>query len=351
MTAFEERPHSPYFGSADATPLFLILLDEYVRWSGDSALARELEEQARAALIWIDEYGDRDRDGYVEYDRRNTVTGLENQCWKDSFDSIAFADGKLAARPIATCEIQGYVYDAKVRAARLAREVWNDPALSDRLKAEARALKRRFNQDFWVADREFFALALDGDKRRVDSLTSNIGHLLWSGIVDRERADAIAAHLVGPALFSGWGVRTMAEGEGSYNPIGYHVGTVWPHDNSLIAMGLRRYGKVKEAALIATSILEAADYFRHRLPEAFAGYSRESTQFPVEYPTACSPQAWATGAPFLMLRTLLGLEPLGEHLIVEPALPASVAQVSLLGIPFRGRLCDAFGRGTLALEE
>src|SRR5439155_4464769 len=187
-----ERPHSPYFGTADATPLWLVLLDEYERWTGDSALVKELEPNARAALGWIDEYGDRDGDGYVEYQRRNDETGLENMCWKDSWNSILFADGSNSKLPRATCEIQGYVYDAKRRCARLAREVWNDPELAERLEDEAAALKERFNADFWLAKREFFALALDGDKRQVDSLTSNIGHLLWSGIVADDKADAVA---------------------------------------------------------------------------------------------------------------------------------------------------------------
>jgi glycogen debranching enzyme len=351
LTAFEERPHSPYFGAADATPLFLVLLDEYERWTGDVEFVRRLEPEARSALRWIDEYGDRDGDGYVEYDRRNKETGLENQCWKDSWDSIRFADGRLAPLPRATCEIQGYVYDAKRRTARLARQVWGDPALADKLEQEAAELKRRFNRDFWVEDREFFAIALDGEKRKADSLTSNIGHLLWSGIADEDKAAACVRHLMGDKLFSGWGVRTMAVGEGPYNPIGYHVGTVWPHDNSIIALGLRRYGYREEAARVALGILEAANFFNHRLPEAFAGYPREQTRFPVEYPTACSPQAWSTGAPLLLLRVLLGLEPVGDRLLVDPAIPTEIGRLELLGIPGRWGLTDAFGRGLIALAS
>jgi glycogen debranching enzyme len=354
MTAFEERPHSPYYGAADVTPLFLILLDEVERWTGNAELVRQLEMEARAALTWIDKYGDRNGDGYVEYDRRNKETGLENQCWKDSWNSIQFADGTISRLPRATCEIQGYVYDAKRRCARLARQLWNDPALAEQLEKEAAELKRRFNQDYWLEDREFFALAIDGDGRKVDSLTSNIGHLLWSGIVEDDKAEAVVRHLMGEKLFSGWGVRTMAEGEGGYNPIGYHVGTVWPHDNSFIAMGLRRYGYREEAAQIAMGMLEAATYFKGRLPEAFAGYPRELTGFPVEYPTACSPQAWASGAPLLLLRAILGLEPVGDHLLVDPALPAMLGQIELLDIPGRWGRVDAFGRGrvdTSAMED
>ncbi|MBV9172745.1 MAG: SCP2 sterol-binding domain-containing protein [Chloroflexi bacterium] len=340
LTAFEERPHSPYFGSADATPLFLILLDEYERWTGDRELVQELEPAARRALRWIDAYGDRDGDGYVEYERRNTATGLENQCWKDSWNSILFADGSLAKLPRATCEIQGYVYDAKVRCARLARQLWNDAELASRLRAEANELKRRFNRDYWLAERQCYALALDGDKRPVDSLTSNIGHLLWSGIVDDNKADAVVEHLLGPRLFSGWGVRTMAEGEGGYNPIGYHLGTVWPHDNSLIALGLQRYGYRQQATQVALSILEAATYFDGRLPEAFAGYSRQRTRFPVEYPTACSPQAWATGAPLLLLRAILGLKPENDILSSDPMLPEQIGRLELRGLPWRGGRTD-----------
>jgi glycogen debranching enzyme len=348
MAAFEERPHSPYYGSADSTALFLVLLDEYERWTGDRALVAELEREARAAIDWIDRYGDRDGDGFIEYERQNTQTGLENQCWKDSGDSIAFADGTLAPTPRATCELQGYVYDAKLRMARLARKVWGDAAWADRLERQASELKQRFNEAFWIPERGFFALALDGRKRKVDSLTSNIGHLLWSGIANQDAAESCARHLMGDALFSGWGVRTMAAGEGSFNPIGYHVGTVWPHDTSIIAWGLRRYGYRQEAARLARGILEAAELFHHRLPEAFAGYAREVTLYPVEYPTACSPQAWATGAPLLLVRTLLGLEPHGEHLIIDPCVPEPIGRLELLDIPGRWGRMDAFGRARLA---
>jgi glycogen debranching enzyme len=351
MTAFEERPHSPYFGTADATPLFLVLLDEYEQWTGDAELVRRLEREARAALNWIDEYGDRDGDGYVEYERRNTETGLENQCWKDSWDSIKFFDGTLAPLPRATCEIQGYVYDAKVRCARLAREIWGDHELADKLTQQAVELKRKFNQDFWIEDRQFFALALDGQKRKVDSLTSNIGHLLWSGIADEDKAAACVRHLMSPALFSGWGVRTMASTEGAYNPIGYHVGTVWPHDNSIIALGLRRYGYPQEAARISMGILEAATFFNARLPEAFAGYARTDTWFPVEYPTACSPQAWSTGAPLMLIRSMLGMEPVGGKLLIDPAVPKQIGQVELLDIKGRWGHADAFGRGLVEVPE
>jgi glycogen debranching enzyme len=275
--------------------------------------------------------------------------GLVNQCWKDSWNSIVFSDGTLAKLPRATCEIQGYVYDARVRCARLAREFWNDPVLAGKLEEQASALKRRFNQDFWVADRGYYALALDGDKRQVDALSSNIGHLLWSGIADKDKAVAVVEHLLGPRLFSGWGVRTLAEGQGGYSPIGYHVGAVWPHDNSLIACGLRRYGFAREAAQLAYAMLQASQYFDGRLPEAFAGYPRDFTRFPVEYPTACSPQAWASGTPLLMLRALLGLEPIGDQLLVAPAVPKEIERLGLVGIPGRWGSADAFAFGRIAL--
>ena len=309
LTARGERPYSPYFGSADATPLFLILLDEYHRWSGDDELVRALEPSARAALAWIEESGDADGDGYVEYSRRNPVTGLINQCWKDSWDAIQFADGRLPRGPIATCEIQGYVYDARRRAARLAREVWGDLAFAERLDLQARELQACFHRDFWMPERGCHAVALDGDKRPVDSLTSNIGHLLWSGLLDEREAAATAERLLESELYSGWGVRTLGVDEAGYNPLGYHTGTVWPHENSLIVAGLARYGHREQATTVAAAVLSAAPHFEHRLPEVFAGYPAAVTSVPVAYPTASRPQAWAAGTPLQLLTTLLDLQP------------------------------------------
>ncbi|MER7893668.1 glycogen debranching N-terminal domain-containing protein [Micromonospora sp. NPDC094482] len=348
---FEEQPHSPYYGSADSTPLFVILLDEYERWTGDSQLVLLLESQIRAALDWIDGYGDLLGTGYIWYQTRNHETGLQNQCWKDSWDAISFADGRLPGFPRATCELQGYAYDAKIRGARLARKFWNDPAYADRLEREAAELKQRFNRDFWIADREYYALALDADGRQVDALASNIGHLLWSGIVDESRAGRIAEHLLGPRLFSGWGVRTLADDQGRYNPIGYHVGTVWPFDNSIIAWGLWRYGYREEAGRICDAILAASRFFDGRLPEAFAGYERNLTDYPVRYPTACSPQAWSTGTPLLLLRVMLGLEPQGEHLIIDPAVPEGMGRIELLDIPGRWGKVDALGRSRTPTDQ
>jgi glycogen debranching enzyme len=321
LTARGERPYSPYFGSADATPLFLVLLDEYQRWSGDDQLVLELEPNARAALDWISDSGDSDGDGYVEYDRRNVTTGLINQCWKDSWNSIQHADGSLAHGPIATCEIQGYVYDAQRRAARLAREVWNDAALAERLEHRAKALRESFRRDFWMPERQCHALALDGDKRQVDSLTSNIGHLLWSGLLDETEAAITATRLLDEELYSGWGVRTLGVREAGYNPLGYHTGTVWPHDNSLIVAGLARYGHQEAARTVAAAVLAAAPYFEYRLPEVFAGFPRSVTSIPVAYPTASRPQAWAAATPLLLLTTLLNLDPKSADTLAEiPAL-------------------------------
>jgi len=345
LTHFHERPQAPYYGASDTTPFFLILLDEYERWTGDVNLVRALEPNARAAMNWMDHFGDRDGDGYIEYERK-TKLGLENQCWKDSWNSILFHDGTLAPTPRATCELQGYAYDARLRCARLARDIWKDEALAVKLETQAADLKRRFNQDFWIPDRKFFALALDGHKRQVDSLCSNIGLLLWSGIVDDDKARALRDHLMSPQMFSGWGIRTMAMGEGGYNPIEYHNGTVWPHDNSFIAAGLARYGFRQDAAAIIAGIFEASWFFDARLPEVFSGYDRGNTRYPVQYPTACLPQAWAAASPMLGIRTLLGLEPKGDVLtsVENPVLPPWMGTLTLDGIPGR------WGRATVVAK-
>jgi glycogen debranching enzyme len=326
-----------YYGTVDATPLYLVLLSEVWRWTGDSALAEQLREPALRALGWIDEHGDPDGDGFVEY-RRRTERGLENQSWKDSGDSQRFADGRLAEAPIAPCEVQGYVYDAKRRTAEVAREAWGDAVLADRLDAEAAELRERFDQAFWVPERGgYYALALDSDKCQVDSLCSNIGHLLWSGIVSDERAAHIVESLMSDQLWSGWGIRTMSTEDAGYSPLSYHNGTVWPHDNSLIAAGLARYGYREEARRIVRQMLEAAVYFNFELPEVFAGLPRETTPFPIAYPTAARPQAWAAGTPVLLLQVLLGLRPDRKHRrlessVVDGELPAWAGSLRLAGV-------------------
>jgi len=333
-----------YYGTVDATPLYLILLSEVWRWTDDAAFVRELREPAMRALRWIDEYGDLDGDGFVEYKRRSE-RGLVNQSWKDSGDSQRFHDGRFAEPPIAPCEVQGYVYDAKRRAAELAREVWRERELAKRLESQAEELKRRFDKAFWCEDRGgFYTLALDAEKRRVDSLTSNIGHLLWTGIVPPERADAIVDQLMGEALWSGWGVRTMSAGDSAFNPLSYHNGTVWPHDNSLIAWGLARYSRWPEAQRIARRMLNAAGHFAYQLPEVFAGFSRAATPFPIAYPTAARPQAWAAGAPVLLLQILLGLRPdIRRQALVSDApseLPSWLGTLKLSGVRAFDRMWD-----------
>ena len=322
LTAFEERPHSPYYGNADATALFVVLLDEYERWTGDRRLVRELEVEARAALNWIDEYADLMGNGYVWYQRRNEQTGLENQCWKDSWDSISYRDGRLPGFPRATCELQGYAYDAQVRGARLARRCGRTRPTRPQLERQAADLKRRFNRDFWVADRGYFALALDTEGGQVDALTSNIGHLLWSGIVDRSKAASVAAHLIGPRAVLRLGRAHPGRGRGALQP------DRLPRRHGLAVRQLvHRLGP----APLRLQAGGGADRRRHPgrggvLQRPPAGgvrrvRARSSPATRCEYPTACSPQAWSTGAPLLLLRTMLGLEPLGDHLVVDPALP------------------------------
>lgn len=304
LTRFGLEPNSPYYGTVDATPLFLILLHELWRWTADDALAREMENTARRALDWMESHADSNGDGYLDYERRSPK-GLVNQGWKDSSDSMLFASGEQAEPPIAVCEAQGYAYDALIRTSELAEKVWEDDGLARKLTGQAEELRDRFNRDFWVPERGgYYALALDGAGRRVDSITSNMGHLLWSGIVPEEKSRIVAERLMSPEMFGGWGVRTMAEGEGGYDPLSYHNGSVWPHDNSLIALGLYRYGHHEEANRIATTMIEAAEHFDHRLPEVFAGHRREPGKPPEEYPTTCSPQAWAAGTVPLLARVL-----------------------------------------------
>jgi len=343
LTMLGERPHSPYYGTHDATPLFLILLDEYQRWTGDDLLVLSLKPAAMNALQWIEQHGDRDGDGYLEYQTRSKE-GLVNQCWKDSWNSILFKDGTVAKGPIATCEIQGYAYDARVRMARLAREVWDDPQLADRLDRDAAALRERFNRDYWIEARGYYALALDGEKRQVDAMSSNVGHLLWSGIVPNDRAALMAKRLMSPEMFTGWGIRTMSASDAGYNPIEYHDGTVWPHDTAFVAEGMRRYGHREQASHLALMLIQAAEAFEYRLPEVFAGFARDETGEPVEYPTASRPQAWAAGAPLLALRTALGLDVVDGTLRIDPHLSQGWGRVRLDNIAVGARAADTVRR-------
>jgi glycogen debranching enzyme len=326
-----EIPHRPYYGSVDATPLWLILLGATFDWTGDRELVDRLWPNALRALEWIDRYGDRDGDGFVEYGRR-TSGGLVNQGWKDSHDAIRDRRGGLAQAPIALVEVQGYVFDAKRRMAGLAR-TRGDEALAVRLEDEAETLRRRFEDAFWVDDLGFYAMALDSAKRPADAIASNAGHALWSGIASADRAARVAERLMAPDLFSGWGIRTYAAGQVGYNPIGYHIGSVWPHDVSLIAAGLKRYGRHEEANRLVGRVFEASQHFAdYRLPELFCGFDRDASPVPVPYPVACSPQAWAAGSMFLFLETMLGLRPhadRGELELTRPALPDWLGKVTI----------------------
>ena len=343
LTVLGERPHSPYYGTHDATPLFLILLDEYARWAGDRDFVRRLQPAAMKALEWIEGHGDRDGDGYLEYQTRSKE-GLANQCWKDSWNSILFKDGTVATGPIATCEIQGYAYDARVRMARLARDVWDDLQLADRLERDAATLRERFNRDYWIEARGHYALALDGEKRQVDAMSSNVGHLLWSGIVPDDRAAMMVKRLMSPEMFTGWGIRTMSANDAGYNPIEYHDGTVWPHDTAFVAEGMRRYGHREQASHLALMLVQAAEAFEYRLPEVFAGFARDETGAPVEYPTASRPQAWAAGAPLLALRTALGLDVVDGELHTDPHLTEGWGLVRLDNIAVGARAAASVRR-------
>ncbi|BBX31781.1 amylo-alpha-1,6-glucosidase [Mycolicibacterium mageritense DSM 44476 = CIP 104973] len=324
---------STYYGSIDSTPLFVMLLAECWRWGGDEEQVRALVPAADAALAWATRYGDRDDDGFIEY-RRATDRGLINQGWKDSFDAISDAAGHLADPPIALCEVQGYQYAALRARADLA-DAFGEPATAGRLRDRAAALQSRFADAFWLPDRGYYALALDGDKRPVDSLTSNVGHCLWTGIATDEHVAVMVERLAGEEMTSGFGLRTLATTMGAYNPMSYHNGSVWPHDTAIAVAGLLRYrhvpGAVELAERLAVGLLDAAAAFGGRLPELFCGFPRTQFHTPVPYPTSCSPQAWASAAPLLLVRSFLGLEPDVPHrrLTVCPQLPKVWGRVAL----------------------
>jgi glycogen debranching enzyme len=345
-----------YYGSVDSTPLYLVLLAETWRWTDDAGFAQRMREPAMFALEWIDRYGDRDGDGFVEYSRM-VDSGLANQSWKDSGDSQRFQDGSFAEAPIASVEVQGYVYDAKRGLAEIAREVWREQELADRLEREADELRTRFDEAFWVEERGgFYALALDGRKRPVDARSSNMGHLLWSGIVPPERVSTVVDQLLSEELWSGWGIRTMASDAAAFNPISYHNGTVWPHDTSLAAWGLARHGYTAEVRRIARALIEAAAHFDWSLPEVFAGYTRAETPFPIAYPTAARPQAWAAGTPILLVRVLLGIEPdrARQRLVstVTDELPSWLDGLRIEGVRAYGRTWTvAVERGHVTISE
>jgi glycogen debranching enzyme len=336
MAQAGEIPHTPYYGSIDATPLWLMVLASTYAWTADRGALEELWPNALACLEWIDRYGDRDGDGYVEYEKR-APRGLDNQGWKDSHDAIVHPDGTKARGPIALVEVQGYVYDAKSRVADLARAM-DDDALADRLEKEAENLKERFNRDFWMEKERYYALALDGDKQPVRTITSNAGHALWSHIADQDKAVRVAERLLSPraGLSSGWGVRTLAAGQRPYDPIGYHRGTVWPHDNALIAHGLRRYELDDKAIELIDQVAAAGAFFPlARYPELWCGFSSDTVPVPVQYPVACRPQAWSSGAPLLMIRSYGGITakaPEGRLEIIRPRLPKWLTEIEIRGM-------------------
>ncbi len=325
-----------YYGTADATPLFVVLLGELRRWGGAAGDIGALVPNADRALDWVRDYGDRDHDGFVEY-ARATDHGLVNQGWKDSWNGINFADGRLAEPPIALCEVQGYVYAAYLARAMLARDA-GDQEGSDAWSRAAAELKERFNERFWLPERGYYALALDRDKNPVDACASNMGHCLWSGIIDERHAAQVASHLMSDEMFSGWGVRTLGSNMALYNPVSYHNGSVWPHDNALIAAGLMRYGFVEEAQRITAGLLDAAERFEGRLPELFCGFSRDEYATPVPYPTACSPQAWAAATPVHLVRTLMRFDPLipQDTVWLAPALPPDFGHLHIENVLIAG---------------
>ncbi|WP_353987928.1 amylo-alpha-1,6-glucosidase [Ruicaihuangia caeni] len=338
---------SVYFGSIDATPLFVDTLAELARWGGLPEDHADLLRAADNALEWVEEFGDRDGDGFVEYARLNEH-GLINQGWKDSWDGINFANGSLAEAPIALCEVQGYVYSAYRSRAELASFAGQLDQASD-LEQRAAALKAEFNARFWLPDRGYFAIALDKDKRPVDACASNMGHCLWSGIVDDDKAAHVAEKLLSREMFTGWGIRTLASDMGAYNPASYHNGSVWPHDNAIIAAGLMRYGFVEEAQRVIYALFEAAARFDSRLPELFCGFDRSEYAEPVPYPASCSPQAWAAAAPIMMMRTLLRFDPClpRKEVWLAPTVQETLGAVQLRDIPLAGSRVslDVSGRG------
>jgi glycogen debranching enzyme len=334
LASVGDVPHTPYYGTIDATPLWLVVLGYVWNWTADREFIEQMWPHAVRALEWIEKYGDADGDGYVEYKRRSGG-GLDNQGWKDSFDGILNEDGSIAEAPIALCEVQGYVYDAKRRMAKVARALGHDD-IAEQLQQEATELKERYNRDFWINELNTYAVALGADKQPIRSVTSNPGHGLWSGIVDESKAARLARRLLAPDLLSGWGVRTLSAMNPGFDPIGYHTGTVWPHDNSLIAHGLRLYGFADESNRVIDELALAGAFFEsNRYPELFCGYARDEVPVPVEYPVACRPQAWATGAPLLMLRSYAGMSadaPNNTLSIVRPSLPSWIDRAEVIGM-------------------
>jgi glycogen debranching enzyme len=328
---------SAYYGSADATALFVMAVGALHDWH-PSLVGPDLVRHVDRALEWMDTLGDPDGDGFVEYSR-STGGGLLHQGWKDSWDGINFADGSPAEPPIALAEVQAYAYGAHLARARIA-DASEDAETAARWRARAAYLKEAFDEQFWLPQRGWYAVGLDRHKRPIDALTSNIGHCLWTGLAHDARAAQVADHLVSPRMFTGWGIRTLASDMGAYDPLSYHNGSVWPHDTALCAAGLARYGHGDAARRVAVGLLDAAEHFGHRLPELFGGFAREDVPVPVPYPAACSPQAWAAAAPVELLRTLLGLEPADGRPRCAPLLPERFLPLAVCDLSSRGGRYD-----------
>src|SRR3954447_20751265 len=331
MVRDHEMPFGPYYGSVDSTPLFLILLSETFNWTADEQLVQDLLPNAYRALEWIESYGDLDGDGFVEYQRRSPK-GLVNQGWKDSWDAIMHRDGEVAKSPIALCEVQGYVYEAKYRMASLMRS-FGDIRMADKLKKDSTEMAKRFEKAFWMPKHGFYAMALDRDKRQTQVISSNPGHLLFTRMLPQDRAKAVTQRFMRDDMFSGWGWRTMSRDERVFNPLSYHRGSIWPHDNSLIAHGMALYEFREPANQLFTALFQAALNFRdYRLPELFCGIERREHDEPVQYPVSCSPQAWASGSIFLILMSVLGIRPSAQRRelnIVNPELPGFLEHLSI----------------------
>ena len=339
MATLGEIPHTPYYGSIDATPLFILLFVETIRWTGSSDLYRDLLPNVMGALAWIDDYGDLDGDGFVEYQTKSSG-GLRNQGWKDMYDSLQFPDGNLPEPPIALVEVQGYVYSAKMGMASLLMSR-GDRAAGAILAQQAQVLKERFNTEFWMPDARFYAQALDGSNQQVPSISSNVGHALYCGIIDDDKAPQVVERLTAPDMLCGWGIRTLSSYEPSFNPMSYHNGSIWPHDNGIIAAGMARYGFQKEAAEVMRQVVDAGIRFKmFRLPELYCGFARDLRYYsvPAEYPVSCSPQAWAAGAILHFCQTMLGLSPGDNGLLHSaPYLPEDINQVTVRGVKFGGK--------------
>jgi len=356
LANLNEIPQTPYYGSIDSTPLFLILVGEHANWTGDLNLFKDIRANVERALHWIDHGGADAHGKYLSYASKSSK-GLGNQGWKDSGDSVMNADGSLATPPIALVEVQGYVYQAKLLIADLYERI-GDNGTAAQLRSQAAELKKTFNRDFWVESKNFYAIALQKDGKPAAVISSNPGQALWTGIINDDKSKAVVEHLTTEDMFSGWGIRTLSHKERRYNPIGYHLGTVWPHDNSIIAAGFRRYGFDKQAVRVLESIVSAGQHFDHaRLPEVFGGFSQHDFAVPVRYPVACHPQAWAAGSVPFMVSTLLGLtaDAFNKRLrVIRSVLPSSVNELDFRRIKIGDSTIDLHfertSRGEIQVE-